>query len=241
MTSAGVLYLIPCPIAADGELTLSPRAVEVARTTEIFIVERAKTARHFIKSLGPVRPLQELTFWELPVDSPPTAAILAMEEAVKSGKNVGILSEAGCPGVADPGGAVVAAAHRTGVRVVPLVGPSSVLLALMVSGMNGQQFSFHGYLSPKRPELLRDLKRLEALAAQKDHPTQLFIETPYRSQMVVETAMEALNMETVFGMAQALTAAQEQVYVQPVRIWKKQPVSVLHKTPAVFMIGRFLH
>ena len=132
---------------------------------------------------------------------------------------------------------MVALAHREGMRVVPLVGPSSLLLALMASGMNGQRFAFHGYLSPKRPELARDLRRLEQLVGQHDQ-TQLFIETPYRSQMVLEVALESLRPETRFAVAQDLTGAAEFVRSLPVREWKKLPAIVLNKLPAVFLVGK---
>lgn len=145
------LYLLPCPIAENAMHTLPPYVLEIARRLEVFIVERAKTARHFIKACGPEKPLQELIFAEIGKHNAGEAPAV-FREAIRAGKDVGLLSEAGCPGVADPGAEIVALAHREGVRVVPMVGPSSLLLALMASGMNGQQFAFHGYLSPKRPE-----------------------------------------------------------------------------------------
>ncbi len=233
------LFLIPTPIAGNALHTVPPYAQEIARGLEVFLVERAKTARHFIKSLQPARPIQEMIFEELPErEGAPSDAERVFLEALRAGKDVGLLSEAGCPGVADPGAAIVALAHREGVRVVPLVGPSSLLLALMASGMNGQRFAFHGYLSPKRPELARDLRRLEQLVRQHDQ-TQLFIETPYRSQLVLEVALETLQPDTVFGVAQDLTGAAERVRSLPVRMWKKQgTVVVLEKAPAVFLVGR---
>ncbi len=233
------LYLIPTPIAEDALHTLPPYALAVARRLEVFIVERAKTARHFIKSIGPERPLPELIFVELPDNRSAAEAEAALLAAARAGRDVGLLSEAGCPGVADPGAAIVALAHREGLRVVPLVGPSSLLLALMASGMNGQSFAFHGYLSPKRPELAADLRRLEQLVARQDqHQTQLFIETPYRSQMVLEVALEALRPDTRFCVAQDLTGAAELVRSLPVREWKKRPPLTLEKLPTVFLVGK---
>lgn len=230
-----VLYLIPTPIAENTLHTIPPYAQDIARGLEIFIAERAKTARHFIKSLNPPRPIQEMTFVELPDNEHAGEAEKAFLDAVKAGKDVGLLSEAGCPGVADPGAAIVARAHREGVKVVPLVGPSSLLLALMASGMNGQRFAFHGYLSPKRPELARDLRRLESLARQHDQ-TQIFIETPYRSQMVLEVALDNLAADTRFGVAQDLTGAGELVRALPVKEWKKMKELVLEKSPGVFLV-----
>ena len=148
---------------------------------------------------------------------------------------MGLLSEAGCPGVADPGAAIVALAHREGVKVVPLVGPSSLLLALMASGMNGQKFAFNGYLPPQRPELAKELRRLENLSRQQTQ-TQLFIETPYRSQMVLEVALECLQPTTLFGVAQDLTGAAEFIRTLSVRDWNKSGKKTLEKLPGVFLV-----
>ena len=230
------LYLIPVPIAENALHTLPPYVLEIARQLDVFIVERAKTARHFIKSLGPARPIQEMIFTEIGENQSLEEAEKTFREALQAGKNIGLLSEAGCPGVADPGAEIVARAHREGVKVVPLVGPSSLLLALMASGMNGQSFTFHGYLSPKRPELALDLRRLEQ-ASERLHQTQLFIETPYRSQMVLEVALAALQPDTLLGVAQDLTGAAEFVRTLPVRDWKKLEKQ-LAKAPAVFVVFR---
>lgn len=238
------LYLIPVPIAENALHTIPPYVQDIARRLEVFIVERAKTARHFIKSIGPERPLPELVVVEMPQHETDVAikrgsddneAEKTFLQAIAAGKDVGLLSEAGCPGVADPGAHIVALAHRKGVKVVPLVGPSSLLMALMASGMNGQKFAFHGYLSAKRPELAADLRRLENLARQQNQ-TQLFIETPYRSQMVLDVALETLQPTTVFGLAQDLSGAAELVRSLPVRDWKKEK-PVLGKLPCVFMMG----
>jgi 16S rRNA (cytidine1402-2'-O)-methyltransferase len=225
------LYLIPTPIAEDGLYALPEHTLDVARHLEIFVVEKAKTARHFLKSIGLIKPLPETVVVEIE-DLP--AATQTLRQAIDAGKSVGVLSEAGCPGVADPGAALVAFAHQAGIRVVPLTGPSSLLLALMASGMNGQGFTFHGYLSPKRPELARDLRRLEQQSEQRKQ-TQLFIETPYRSQMVVEVALESLHPDTVFGIAQDLTGTAAFNRSLRVRQWKKQS-PVLEKLPAVFLV-----
>ena len=229
------LYLIPCPIAENALHTVPPYAQEIARNLDIFIVERAKTARHFIKSLAPARPLQEMTWTELSDNQELEEAEQAFRAALEAGKDVGLLSEAGCPGVADPGAAIVALAHREGVKVVPLVGPSSLLLALMASGMNGQKFAFNGYLPPQRPELAKELRRLENLSRQQTQ-TQLFIETPYRSQMVLEVALECLQPTTLFGVAQDLTGASEFIRTLSVRDWNKSGKKTLEKLPGVFLV-----
>ena len=234
---ATTLYLIPTPIAENALHTLPAYAVEQVRQLDVFIAERAKTARHFIKSLSPLKPLQEMIFTEIGENQTLEDAEATFFDAVKAGKDIGLLSEAGCPGVADPGAAIVAIAHREGIKVVPLVGPSSLLLALMASGMNGQRFSFHGYLPAKRPELAKELRRLENMARQNDQ-TQLFIETPYRAQMVLEVALETLQADTVFGMAQDITGAAENILSVPVGAWIKLKLKPMDKLPAVFLVYR---
>lgn len=229
-----ILYLIPVPIATDANLTLPLPTIEVARSLDLFIVERAKTARQFLKSIDIKKPISEIMVVE--IDEKDFGQVQsALNMAFKDGRDVGVLSEAGCPGVADPGASVVMVAHQLGMQVRPLVGPSSLLLALMASGMNGQRFTFHGYLSPKRPELLRDLQRLEQQSERRKE-TQLFIETPYRSQMVLEVAMEALGPDTRFCVAQDLTGEREKVISKKVKDWKRTGVPILEKAPAVFII-----
>lgn len=231
-----ILYLIPTPIAESALHALPAQTIEIARHLDFFIAERAKTARHFLKAIGVVRPLPEIEVVEIDDKSPQVAAD-ALKQAFQQGRNVGLVSEAGCPGVADPGADVAALAHRMGMTVQPLTGPSSLILALMASGMNGQQFAFHGYLSPKRPELARDLQKLEQ-QSERARQTQLFIETPYRSQMVLETALTALRPDTLFCVAQHLTGPDEWVCSLPVSEWKKRPPVVLPKAPAVFLLYR---
>jgi 16S rRNA (cytidine1402-2'-O)-methyltransferase len=234
---SSTLYLIPTPVAENAAETLPLYVTEIVRRLDVFIVERAKTARHFVKSAGPLKPLQEMIFVEIESRDFPDEAARVFREAVEAGKDIGLMSEAGCPGVADPGASIVSLAHQAGVRVRPLVGPSSILLALIASGMNGQHFSFHGYLSPKRPELARDLRKLEG-QAQQHGSTHLFIETPYRSQMVLEVALESLHPETLFGVAQDITGQSEMIRSLPVREWKKIKALTLEKLPAMFMVGK---
>ncbi len=232
-----MLYLIPTPIADNALHTLPGQVLEVVQRLEVFVVERAKTARHFVKAVGPARPLQELVFVELPREGGLGEAEGVLMAALAAGRDVGLLSEAGCPGVADPGAAVVAWAHQAGMPVMPLTGPSSILLALMASGMNGQKFCFHGYLSAKRPELAKDLRRLEQ-AMRQSGATQLFMETPYRSHMVLDVAKECLQGNTHFGVAQDLTGPSQRIVVQLVEQWRKSSIQVLDNRPAVFMVGR---
>lgn len=234
-TPPGALYLIPAPLGESGLDSIPAAAIAVLHRLEYFIVERAKTARHYIKATHPPRALQELHIVEL-AQNPATEDWEALLAPLRAGHDVGLLSEAGCPGIADPGAEVVKRAHLHGIQVVPLAGPSSIVLALMASGMNGQSFCFHGYLSAKRPELERDLKRLEQ-SALRLHQTQLFIEAPYRNGQVIETALKTLSAGTLFGIACDLTLPEQYVRCLPVSEWRENPPPDLHKRPAVFLIG----
>jgi len=229
----GKLYLIPVPLGDNAAHTIPVYVREIVQNLDIFIVERAKTARHFIKALCPGKSL-DLNLLELN-EHTPAEAITNFLDAAERGKDIGLMSEAGCPGVADPGAAVVQLAHQKNIEVVPMVGPSSILLALMASGMNGQSFCFHGYLSAKKPELEKDLKRLEQLAS-KFNQTQLFIEAPYRNGNVVETALKALAPQTQFCIAVDLTLETQWIQTQTIQQWRKMEIPDLHKRPALFLI-----
>ncbi len=229
------LYLIPCPLGPDSLQTLPEMVGTHIRELEVFIVERAKTARHFIKAMEPRLPISELEIFELDKHDSQTAH-QAFQAAFKTGKDIGVLSEAGCPGVADPGALVVKYAHQKGMQVVPLVGPSSILLALMASGLNGQNFAFRGYLPAKRPELANALKRIEA-TAKKQGQTQLFIEAPYRNRGILEAAFQQLAPNTHFCIAADLTLPTEYIKTQTIKEWKKAELPNLHKRPAIFLIG----
>ncbi len=231
----GKLYLLPCPLGDDALQTIPPYVVEIIHRLDYFICEKAKTARHFIKATGLPRPLQELTYYELNKRTEQSEWRTFLDAAEK-GHDIGLLSEAGCPGVADPGAVIVAAAHERDIEVVPLVGPSSILLAVMASGMSGQNFAFVGYLGAKKPDLAKDLKRLEQ-NARKMQQTQLFIETPYRNTALIETALQTLSPNTKFGIAADLTLPTEWVKVKRVGDWKKTKMPDLHKRPAIFLIG----
>ena len=231
----GKLYLLPCPLGDDALQTIPPYVVEIIHRLDYFICEKAKTARHFIKATGLPRPLQELTYYELNKRTEQSEWRTFLDAAEK-GHDIGLLSEAGCPGVADPGAVIVAAAHEKDIEVVPLVGPSSILLAVMASGMSGQNFAFVGYLGAKKPDLAKDLKRLEQ-NARKMQQTQLFIETPYRNMALIEIALQTLSPNTKFGIAADLTLSTEWVKVKKVGDWKKTKIPNLHKRPAIFLIG----
>ena len=236
MNPQGKLYLIPTPLGENALATIPQYVIDQIHSLDIFIAEKAKTARRFIKTTQPSKPIQDLQFFELNKHTPPEA-IPCYLNPISKGHSIGLLSEAGCPGIADPGAVIVEMAHDKNIEVVPLVGPSSLLLALMASGMNGQQFCFQGYLSVKTPELIKDLKRLEQLAQRFDQ-SQLFIETPYRNRKLIEQAFISLSANTKLCIAADLTLPTQYVKTLQIKDWKKETLPDLHKRPAVFIIGK---
>ncbi len=238
MTTKGKLYLIPCPIEENAIHTIPDYVVKIIHSLDLFLVEKAKTARHFIKRTNPPFAINTLEILELNKhqnDQFETDEVGEFITLIEGGRNGGLISEAGCPGVADPGAKAVLKAHEAGIEVIPFVGPSSILLALMASGMNGQQFTFHGYLSPKAPELAKDLKRLESQSG-KFNQTQLFIEAPYRNRNVIEQALNSLNDNTLLCIAVDVTAPTEFIQTKKVGEWKKSVIPDLHKRPALFLL-----
>jgi 16S rRNA (cytidine1402-2'-O)-methyltransferase len=234
MTKKGTLYLIPTTLGDTAPEAVMPASVkDVINLVDEFIVEDERTARRYLKKAGIERPLDSLVLHVLNKHTRPeeTAGYLS---AADQGKNIGIVSEAGCPGIADPGADVVKIAHSKGIKVVPLVGPSSVLLALMASGFNGQSFAFHGYLPKERGERIRKLKDLERTAQQKDQ-TQLFIETPFRNQHLLEDILANCAPATQLCIACDITLPTELIRTQAISEWKKQ-VPDINKRPAIFLL-----
>lgn len=229
------LYLLPAPLGPNALHALPTDAVNTMHRLEYFIAERAKTARHLLKQTGLQRPISSLTIFELDKRTPQEEWQTFLRPALQ-GYDIGLLSEAGMPGIADPGAVIVRLAHEKGIRVQPVTGPSSILLALISSGMSGQQFCFHGYLPAKRPELARELQRLES-HSRKYSQTQIFMETPYRNNAVVETALKILNHSTRFCVATDLTLPTEYVMTRTIGDWKVLPPPDLHKRPSIFLIG----
>ena len=231
----GKLFLLPVSLGDHGEVVIPEYAIRQMHQLDYFIMERAKTGRRFLRTTGIPRPISELTIFELDKHNP-TEGINEMLAPLKEGKDIGLMSEAGCPAVADPGSLFVKKAHEMGVQVVPMVGPSSILLALMASGLNGQQFRFCGYLSPKTPQLNNELRQLEQMA-QKRKETQIFIETPYRNRKVLESALQILSANTKLCVAVDLSLPTEWIKTAPVKQWKTMELPDLHKRPAIFLIG----
>ncbi len=231
----GTLFLIPVPLADDAAAaSYTPYLAEVVDTLDEYIVENEKTARKFLKQAGLKRPQSELTLHDYGKHARGKADEPAYFAGLLAGKDVGLMSEAGCPGVADPGAGIVAEAHRRGIRVVPLVGPSAILLALMASGFSGQSFAFHGYLPIDKADRARRIKQLEQTAA-REKQTQLFIETPFRNNALLAEILRTASPQTRLCVACNLTAADEQVISQPVHLWRKGTYD-FHKKPAIFLL-----
>jgi 16S rRNA (cytidine1402-2'-O)-methyltransferase len=231
----GKLYLIPVPLGPiSPEACLPPDTLVVARRLDHFVVERAKTARAHLKAMGHPQPIQALHLEELN-EHTPSSAIAPLLAPLQAGHDVGLLSEAGCPAVADPGAALVMAAHRANIPVVPLIGPSSILLALMASGLGGQRFAFHGYLPAKEPERSQAIRELEK-TARRDRATQLFIETPYRSAALLDALATALSPDTLISVGADLSLPSQLIQTRSAKNWRGQADAVKDRL-VVFGIG----
>jgi len=231
----GTVYLIPTVLHDDEQAvqTIPAYIIDAVKDCTVFFVENERTARRYLKKLWRDMVIDNYTWYTIHK---------AEEEVQKTfianlqqNKNIGIISEAGCPGIADPGQLLVAAAQAIGATVKPLVGPSSILLALMASGMNGQCFQFHGYLPIDNVERKKKLKDLET-DSQKRHCTQLFIETPYRNNALLQDALQTLQPQTKFCIAADITAATESIITKNIAAWKKEPLPNLHKRPTIFLL-----
>ncbi|CAN0619504.1 16S rRNA (cytidine1402-2'-O)-methyltransferase [Burkholderia multivorans] len=236
--TAGTLYLVPNTLG-DGDASMLaavlPAAVQArAGTLGYYIGENAKTTRAFLKKIGTTRPIQEIEIRELNVNTP-AGEIDRLLAPVLAGADAGLVSEAGCPAVADPGALLVRRAHERGVKVVPLVGPSSILLALMASGLNGQSFAFHGYLPVDAAARAKRLRELEQ-HSRKARQTQIFIETPYRNHAMLDTLVATCAPSTLICVAADLTLTSETIASRTAAEWKKAPVPDLHKRPAIFLL-----
>jgi 16S rRNA (cytidine1402-2'-O)-methyltransferase len=233
---AGTLYLIPVPLAEQAAAkSFTPYLVNTINQVKEYIVENEKTARRFLKEAGLMTPQSELIVHDYGKHSRDNN-VNEFFKGLVAGNDVGLMSEAGCPGVADPGAEIVAEAHRRGIKVVPLVGPSSILLAIMASGFNGQSFTFHGYLPIDKTERSKRIKELEALA-QRHNQTQIFIETPFRNNPLLEEILRSSAPKTRLCIACDLTASDELVQTKTIADWK-QKVPDLHKRPTIFLLFR---
>lgn len=229
------LYLIPVTLGdVPLKQVLPTYNSEVILSIKHFIVEEVRTARRFLKQVDKNIDIDALTFY--PMGKHADAALFSKYlDPLRQGEDVGVISEAGCPAVADPGADVVAIAQREGLRVVPLVGPSSILLAVMGSGFNGQSFAFHGYLPINPSERAKRLKQLENRSA-AEHQTQLFIETPYRNHKMIADLLSVCNPRTRLCIASGLTTEQEFLRSMTIKEWKQTPPPDINKIPTIFAI-----
>ena len=235
---AGMLYLIPCPISEDTlPYDVTPEGNRnVITSLDYFIVENLRSARRFLSKAGLSGKIDELEFDELSEHTTSPRDIERMVAKIKAGRSAGVISEAGVPGVADPGADIVALAHRHGIRVVPLVGPSSILMSVMASGLNGQSFAFVGYLPVKDAERQRRLKELER-RAQEERQAQLFIEAPYRNVKLFEALLKTLAPKMRLTVATDITAPEEYIRTLRVEEWRKLPMPEIAKRPTIFVLG----
>jgi 16S rRNA (cytidine1402-2'-O)-methyltransferase len=229
---AAIVYLIPT-VLAEGVTECIPEYVtEAVKKCQVFFVENERTARRYLKAIWKEMVIDDYRWFNIKEVNEQTLAVF--KEQIKDGKAIGIISEAGCPGVADPGQQLVAVAQQMHVNVKPLVGPNSILLALMASGMNGQQFQFNGYLPIEAGERLKSIRQLETESRQKQC-TQIFIETPYRNNQLVETLLKTCHLQTRLCIAVDITDPSETIRTQTVQQWKTA-VPELHKRPAIFLL-----
>lgn len=234
----GTLYLIPCPISSDSELgdVLPAGNLRIINTLDYFIVENVRSARRFLSSIRIERKIDELHFVELNEHTSSRSEVEQMFRPLLEGRSAGVISEAGVPAVADPGQKIVELCHRHEVRVVPLVGPSSILLSIMASGLSGQSFAFNGYLPIKEPERSKAIRKLE-LRALQEHQSQLFIEAPYRNQKMLEQLLKLLQPKTKLMIASDITSSNELLITKSVEQWRGDCTLELDKKPTIFIIG----
>jgi 16S rRNA (cytidine1402-2'-O)-methyltransferase len=223
-----ILYAIPTPLGGSSAESLPVPALEIVRSVRDFAVENAKSARAFLSEVKMPVAIRELRIQE--IGENPQALLQPLRE----GRPLGLLSDAGCPAIADPGAALVEAAHREGFRVVPLVGPSSITLALMASGLEGQRFAFCGYLPREPGERARRIRELEA-RSRKEQETQIFIETPYRSDALLAALLEACSAQTRLCVAADLTLPTESISTRDVSGWRRVRTAI-GRRPAVFLL-----
>lgn len=234
--SKGKLYLIPTTLGDNEPLEVLPLSVKkIIERTNHYIVENEKSARRFIKKISPRKSQPNLTIY--PLDKfTDSLEIQHYLDVCNDGVNVGLLSEAGVPAVADPGAAIVQLAHQKNIGVVPLVGPSSIIMAMMASGLNGQNFAFNGYLPIEKSERKKSIKQLEKLSFDKNQ-SQIFIETPYRNEKMVEDLLQVLSDQTQLCVAVDITLSTEYIKTMSISDWKNQKVN-LHKRPAIFILHK---
>ncbi|MCO5235814.1 MAG: SAM-dependent methyltransferase [Chitinophagaceae bacterium] len=229
----GTVYLIPATLDEDGLETIPAYVADAVKQCAVFFVENERTVRRYLKRIWPEMVIDDYE-WHT-IHKAEEAERSVFLEALKNNKTVGIVSEAGCPGIADPGQILVEAAQTAGAKIKPLTGPNSIILALMGSGMNGQHFRFAGYLPIEKESRIRAIKAMENEIIAK-HCTQIFIETPYRNLQLLEVLLQTCNPHTRLCIAASLTSPQEYIKTKSIAEWKKENPD-LHKKPAIFILG----
>ena len=230
----GKLYLIPVIIAeGTADDVILPQVKEIVKNTNHFLVENIRTARRFISTLKTGKVIEDIHF-EVLDKKTVEAKIKSFLNPILSGNDMGIMSEAGCPGIADPGSKAVLLAHQLGIQVIPLVGPSSIFLALMASGFNGQKFKFHGYLPIDKGERVKAIKQLEK-ESQQHNQTQIFMDTPYRNNQLLEDLLKNCSKSTLLCIAKDITGADEFIKTRSMAEWKNT-IPDLHKIPVIFVL-----
>lgn len=225
------VYLIPSLLHEEGLQTIPSYIIDAVKRCQAFFVEEQRTARRYLKKINKEIVIDDYEWFTITNENP---NIDSFKKKIREEKTIGIMSEAGCPGVADPGQQLVAIAHQLNIEVKPLVGPSSVLLALMASGLNGQQFRFNGYLPIREHERNKTIKDLETESAKKDC-TQIFIETPYRNNQLIDALLNNCQQSTKICIAVDLTGRNEFIKTRPVSEWKKNKPDI-NKRPAIFLL-----
>jgi 16S rRNA (cytidine1402-2'-O)-methyltransferase len=229
------LYLIPVPIDQNNrESVLLEKHRKIVEHLDYFIVENEKTARFYLGALNLHKPINQLHFEVLTQTTPPEDITHYLTPLLE-GFDVGLLSESGCPGVADPGSKMVALAHQMDIKVIPMTGPSSIILALMASGLNGQQFKFHGYLPSEKEDRIKKIILIENESS-KYHETQIFIETPYRNQHIFNDLTDKLQDKTKLCIALDMTSENELIMTKTIKDWKKEIALDLKNKPCVFLL-----
>ncbi len=226
------VYLVPCVLDDTATHTIPLYIIDAVKNSQVIFAENERTARRFLKSMCKEIVIDNYEWFA--IHKAETEVLSAFKQKIKEEKAIAIISEAGCPGVADPGQILVEAAQQLNVTIKPLVGPSSILLALMASGMNGQQFEFVGYLPVDNGERIKRIKELE-LSSAKNNSTKIFIETPYRNNQLIETVLKTCKDSTTFCIAAELTGAAEFIKTKTIAAWRKEKTD-FHKKPVIFLL-----
>ncbi len=228
------IFLIPSPLSENVFDPLPSYILQAIKECKVIFAENIRTTRRFFKSLDKSIIIDDFEWFE--IHNAEEAQLTEFKKSIESGKNIGIISEAGCPGIADPGQKLIAIAQQKNCKIRPLSGPSSIILALMASGLNGQQFTFHGYLPIEQNSRIKILSEIES-HSRKTGSTQLFIETPYRNNQLFESLINTCGSLTRLCIARDLTGEKELVVTKSISEWKKQPLPEIHKVPVIFLIN----